>query len=337
MADNAYIQPRAAWKLTLDGEDLTPRMVSLLIDLRLIEKRAESSDELEIRLNDHDGKVVLPPEGARLNLSLGWERGTGIAIGLQPKGSFRVDEVSWEGPPDVVTIRARSADFESSFRKRRSKVWKDMTIGAMIDRLANNHGLTARCHADLVDTVVTAIEQANKSDMTFLRDLGRRYDAIATVKNRHLIFAPVDADTTATGKVIPSITLRRGDGDRYSFHRASRERAQDGAEANWHDQSGASRRIVTRGGSNRRRLKRVYASENDANAAVMAETKRLKRAEASMELTMAYGNPAIAAGARATVSGFKSEIDARSWRIAGVEHEMGPRGYFTKVELEAMD
>ena len=69
--DQAYVQPRAAWSAMLDGKDLADKLAPRLISLRLTEKRGESSDELEIVLHDHDGKLALPKEGARLTIGLG--------------------------------------------------------------------------------------------------------------------------------------------------------------------------------------------------------------------------------------------------------------------------
>ncbi|HEX2794688.1 MAG TPA: contractile injection system protein, VgrG/Pvc8 family [Croceicoccus sp.] len=332
--DQAFSQPRAAWSVLIDGKDLTDRFEPLLVSLRLTEQRAEACDELELTLVDSRGEIVLPPEGARLQVSLGWERGTGVPIGLIDKGSFLVDEIAWDGPPDRITLRARSADMAKSFRNRKSRTWNGKTIGQIVAQVAADNGLAAACHPDFAATVVTSIEQANKSDMQLLRDLGRRYDAIATVKAGHLIFAPIGADTTVGGTAIRSIELTRSTGDRYSYRRASRERAQDGADATWHDQDAAKQKTASRGGSNRKRLKRVYASQADADAAAKSETDRLARAAASFEMTLAYGDAAITAGMKATLSGFKSEIDGHKWRIARVEHEMDSNGFRSRLEME---
>jgi hypothetical protein len=330
-----FVQPRAAWRVTLGGEDLTDRMKPRLVSLRLSEKRGESADSLEITLQDHDGQLALPPEGAVLTVALGWERGTFVDVGLVSKGSFKVQDITWSGPPDLVTITARSADLKESFRTRTSKVWKDTTLGNIISKIAGAHGLAARCHGQLTGKSVTVAEQHNKSDMQFLRDLGRRYDAVATVKDGCLIFAPVGAATTSTGKTIPGIALTRQSGDRVTYRRAAREGGQDGAEAQWHDQDQAQRKKATKGGSNRRRLKRVYASETDAKAAATSETNRLKRAAASLDVTLALGNALAAPGGRVTAVGFKSEIDAQMWLVTEVSHEMdGTGGYRTSLKME---
>ena len=164
-AGQAYVQAHAAWRVSLDGADLTDRFAPRLLSLRLSEKRGEEADELSIEVHDHDGQLVLPPEGAVLDVEVGWQRGTEVTAGLVPKGKFRVDEIEWGGPPDVVRISARSADFADSFRTRRSKIWRDTTLGAIVAAIAGNNALAPACHGDLAGRAVTTAEQHNKSDM----------------------------------------------------------------------------------------------------------------------------------------------------------------------------
>lgn len=336
-SDQAYIHPNAAWRVTLDGRDLTATLAPRLVSLTLTEKGGMESDRLELVLTDHDGQIELPPEGARLTVALGWKRGTGVDIGLVEKGSFKVDDIGWEGPPDLITITASAADFAASFRTRKTRIWKDTTLGAVVGKIAGEHGLIARCHPDLAGKAVTLAEQAGKSDMAFLRDLGRRYDAIAAPKDGHLVFSPVGAATTATGKTIPTIALSRRDGDRARYHRAARERAEDGAEADWHDSAAARRKSEKQGGSKRRKLKRVYASQDDASAAAGAETARRKRAAAEMDLSLALGRAELSAGLRVSLTGYKPEIDLLKWRVAEATHTMDARGLVTQLKLDVAD
>jgi len=334
MSGAAYVQPKAAWQVVLDGKDLTATLRPLLISLKLDEATDEKADKLEITLRD-DGTLALPPEGAVLTVSLGWARGTGVVVGLVPKGTFKVDDVSWEGPPDRICISAHSADFVGSFRSRKNKSWHGKTLGAIVAGVAAANGLTAKCHADLATTPVTSAEQAHKSDMQFLRDLGRRYDAVATVKAGTLIFAPKNASTTVNGQTIPTMTITRKDGDRASYKRSAREGECDGAEAQYFDQGAGRRVTVGAGGHNRRRMKRIYASHGDASTAAQSQANRQARKKASFSITLAKGDARLGAGAKATVSGFKSEIDAKEWLIASVTHRMdGSEGFRSDLELQ---
>lgn len=333
-APSSYVQAKAGWQVTLDGADLTAKLAPMLVSLRLSEKDGEEADQLEIVLDDSQGRVAIPPEGAVLKVWLGWERGTEITTGLVYKGAFKVDEAGWSGPPDRITLTARSADLAESFRTRRNRTWKDGTIGDIVGVIATEHGLDPRCHADLAARAITVAEQGNKSDMQFLRDLARRHDASAVVKAGCLIFAPKGAATTATGNAIPEAVLVRTRCNQIDWRRAAREKAQDGAEAQWHDPAEAKRKTHNTGGTNRKRLKKVYGSESDAKAASEAETNRLKRAAASLSATLALGNPLLTPGMQITATGFKDVIDQTRWLIATAEHTMDASGLKTRIEME---
>lgn len=325
---SAYVVPKAAWKVMLGSTDLTDTLAPRLISLRLTEKRGESADDLSITLHDADGALAVPPAGAVLTVSLGWERGTGVTVGLVAKGSFTVDEVTWEDPPAMVTINGRSADLIASFRTRKNRVWSGKTLGAIVTQIASDNGVTARCHPDLENTTVTSAEQANQSDMEFLRDLGRRYDAVATVKGGKLLFTPVNATTTATGATLPSVTITRSMCSRVRYSRSARDGAQTGAEAQYYDQDGAQRQTEQTGGTMRRRLKRVYASKADAGAAATSESNRLARAAGTLEVDLALGDATITTGSGASVSGFKSEVNALKWKLETVTHTVSGGGGF---------
>lgn len=331
---DAYVEPLATWQVTLDGQDITSRFNPRLISLKLSLYRHEKADELDIELSDDDGKLNIPNFNATLSVSLGWTRGTGVIVGLVPMGTFVVDDVTWEGPPDILKIKAHSADMKDSFRTRKTRTWTAQTVGAITTQIASDQGLTPRIHPDLAEAMVDADEQANQSDMEYLRDLGRRHDAVATVKGGALIFAPVDAMTTATGQTLPKLTLTRQSGDKYSFNRNARVSNFKGAEANHYDQNGGLRVLHQVGTAPHKRLKRVYGTAATAARAARSEHKRIKRAEARLDITLAYGNTRIAPGMTATAQGFKPVIDATTWLIAHVEHEMGPSGFSTHLEME---
>ncbi|WP_408586571.1 phage late control D family protein [Novosphingobium sp.] len=331
----AFVQAKAAWRVTLDGEDMTsewkrPR----LLGVRLREGMGEEADELEFVVDDTDGKFRPPLSGSVLALQMGWERGSEVRVGLVDKGTYQVDELSWSGPPDQITVTARSADFKDTFRTRKTRVWKDTTVGALVGQIAADNALTPRCHPDLADKPVTATEQHNKPDMELLRDLGRHFDATATVKAGALIFAPRGASTTPSGATIAGVTIARSQCSQASWRRAQREKAEGGAEAQWHDQDQGRRSTVHHGSGTRRRLKRIYASEGDAKTAAESEAARIKRASASLELTLALGDPSLTPGTPVTAQGFRAHIDSTEWRITSAEHSMDAGGLTTRLTLE---
>ena len=327
-------QNKAQLQVTLDGQDLTERIAPRLISLTITEKRGEAADELDLVLHDHDGKLAIPKSGAKLKIKMGWERGDDVTVGLVDKGLFTVDEVEHSGPPDIVTIRGRSAAVSKSLRTRKDKGHKDTTVGKIVEKVAGDNGLTAHVDPALAQIEVKIAGQSAKSDMNFVRDFGRRHDATATVKDGKLIFAPIGTGKTASGKSLPSITLTRVSGWDHRFSRADRN-SGNGVEASWHDTKEAKRKTVKAGGGDKpRRLKKVHASEADATAAATSAHKRDQRRAATFDYTLAWGRPDLAVETRVTLSGWKAEIDAIKWLVTEATHTLDASGLKTNIKLE---
>lgn len=316
-----------------DGTDLAAKIDPRFLDLTLTEKRGDEADELSLTLHNHDGRLAAPSTGRVLTLALGWRSG-GPSTGLVGKGRFRVDEVEESGPPDVITIRARSADLGGDYRKRRTQVWRDTTVGAVIDTIAGRYGVASLVHPDLRPLAIAVLEQHGKSDMALVKDLGSRFDALATWKDRKLIFMPVGAQTTPSGKAIPALTLNRRDGWTWRFSRADREE-NDGAEAEWHDQAEGKRKKVSTGGTKPKKLKRVYASEAEANQAAKAAASKGKRGAYKFEYDLAQADMQIQPNARVKLLGWNARVDAVGWLVETVETTLGANGIQQKVSLES--
>ncbi|MDD3800206.1 MAG: contractile injection system protein, VgrG/Pvc8 family, partial [Novosphingobium sp.] len=274
----------AGWQVTLDGEDLTDAMRPRLVELKLTEKREGGADELNITLHDYDSKMAIPAEGAVLAVRFGWVRGPGVYIGLVDKGRFKVDEVEWGGLPDQLTIRARSADFTGNFRVRREIKRRDTTVGEVLTDIAGANGLKAMIAPELASIAIPVLAQDQRSDAAILKHLGRRHDAVATVKAGTLIFSPIGKGMNPEGQPLPGFTLTRAQCSKYRWCRAARDE-YGGAEARWHDPDTAERKSEKAGGNGKggspKRLKRTFHRKEDAQHAARAEDKRIQRSAAS--------------------------------------------------------
>lgn len=316
------------------GTDLSDRINPRLISLGLTESRDEKADKLELTLHNHDGLLAPIRKGVIITLALGWIKGSEVTLGLVDKGRFTVDEVKKGGPPDVVTLTARSADLGGRFRKRRDAIHKSTTLGAVVARIARANGYRSRVHASLASLPIAMAEQRGKSDMAFLHDLGKRYDATATVKDRTVIFAPIGGGQTAAGTTLPTLALTKRHGWTWNFTEAQRDE-NDGASAQYHDPATARRRTARSGGTtNPRRLRRTYASEADAQAAADAQHQRQGRAQYSFDYELAFGDPAIVPGRPVTLTGWDSQIDAIRWTVKEASHDMGADGLKSRITLD---
>ncbi len=319
-----------SYRLVVDGQDITPTVNARLIDLRLEETRGEDADQLTLTLSDHDGALQIPRKGVVIALALGYRES-----GLVDKGTFQVDEAEHTGAPDVLTLRARSADLRQDLRNRREQSWHGTTVGAIVQAIAQRNGLRMRVAAALAQRAVQHIDQTNESDLNFLTRLGRLHDAIATIKAAHLLFLPIGAATTSSGQSLPTVTITRADGDQHRYQQADREQ-YTGVRAYWHSASMGNRRSVLVGAaSNAKVLKDTQPTEAAARQAAQGEWQRLQRGAATLALTLAHGNPLLVPETPLQVRGFKPQIDGTGWLVVRSEHSLdGSGGYTTSIEAE---
>ncbi|WP_459614371.1 contractile injection system protein, VgrG/Pvc8 family [Bordetella sp. 2513F-2] len=320
-----------AWRVTLDGRDVSAKIRPRLMQLSLTECRSDEADQLEIQLDDSDGQLAIPARGVVVRLALGWQD-----TGLVDKGEFTVDEVEYSGPPDTVTIRARSADMRSALRTRNERSFHDKTIAEIVATIAEDHGLTPVV-GSFGPVKVAHIDQTNESDAAFLARIGKRYDAVATIKDKRLLFLPVAQGQTASGKETPTITLQRGDGDRIRFHAADRN-SYTGVRAYWQDKAKAQRRSVLYGVSgNAKRLKTLFGNEADALANAKAEWERIQRGVATFEMDLAFGRPDLIPQSRLVVTNLKNPLGTYTWLIARLAHSLNDNGLTTRLEAETAE
>ncbi len=322
--------PIPAWRVVLDGKDLTDKLSPRLIDLTLTECRDGEADQLDLVIHDHDGRMAIPKRGVTLTVAIGWRD-----TGLIDKGTFRVDEVEHSGTPDIITIRARSADMTQKIRTRRERSWHDVTLGKILRGLAGEHGLKAQIAPALANIPIPHLDQTGESDVHLLHRLGKQFDAVATVKGGTLIFAPIGSGTTANGTPLPQARITRQSGDGHRWGAADRE-SYTGVVAAWSDKRGAKKRTVTVGDAqNCKRLKGCYASEAEAQQAARAEWGRVQRGKSTFSLRLALGRADLYPEQRVSVKGFKPEIDGTTWLIEKTTHTLtGSGGFTTQVEME---
>jgi phage protein D len=324
--------PNALYRLTVDDVDIAQLIAPRLISLNLTDNRGIEADTLDVVLSDHDGLLNIPPKGATLQLWLGWSD-----TGLIDKGTFVVDETEHAGAPDVLTLRARSADLRGQLKVKRENTWTDTTVDAVIFAIAVRNGLEPVTSPIYHNVPVAQLLQANESDANVLTRLGEQYDAVATVKAGKLLFMPASGGKTASGGELPHILLTRQDGDNHRYLQANRD-SYDGVRAYYYDVNSAAKQhaIAGAGGDNLKDLRHSYSDRDSALRAAMAEWNRLQRGSATLSYNLALGRPELIPELTYTLSGVKDEIDAIIWHGGNVQHSLtADAGYTTSLELES--
>ncbi|WP_409302201.1 phage late control D family protein [Pseudomonas sp. KCJK8993] len=323
--------PVPAFRITVDGNDIAQLISPRLISLQLTDNRGIEADQLSITLSDHDGLLTIPPKGAVLRLWLGWSD-----TGLVDKGTYTVDETEHSGAPDVLSIRARSADLRKGLKTKRERNWSNSTLGDVLGDIAIGNGLTATIAGALDGLPILQLDQANESDANLISRIGEEFDAVITVKAGCLMCLPAGGGKTASGLDLPHITLVRADGDQHRYLLADRD-SYDGVRAYFYDVNSAKKQeAIAGGGDNLKDLRHTYSDRQSALRAARAEFNRLQRGSATLSYTLAVGRPDLIPELTYTLEGVKPEIDAIIWYGGNVQHSLSAdSGYTVSLELES--
>jgi hypothetical protein len=330
-----------AYRVLADGTDITDRLASRSASIEIGYPDNGEGGYLAIACDDgpeppfelgrpprSDG-IALPRHGAVLAVSIAEPDGR-----LAPMGTFIVDEVEMTAPPRRLTVLARSADLRGSLKERKRRHWDQTTLGAIVQRLAAEHGLKAGVAPVLATVPVPYIAQLDESDLGFLRRLGRRHDALTMVANGSLLLIPRGFGMAASGKIMPPIevpahrvrTVKVGFVD-HGRVGGVRARAYDARLAR------SVERIVGEGGAAgpiHTLLDRTL-DPTDAARAARAEDSGLARGRRILALEM-DGDASINLGSLITLTGFRDEVEGTS-SVTTVRHRIDGRGY--RLELKA--
>ena len=327
--DAAY--PVPAFRVTVDGNDIAQLISPRLMSLELTDNRGIEADQLSITLSDHDGLLSIPPKGAVVRLWLGWSD-----TGLVDKGTYTVDEIEHSGAPDMLSIRARSADLRKALKTKRERSWSNTTLGDVLGDIAIGNGLTATIAGVLDGLPILQLDQANESDANLISRLGEEFDAVASVKAGCLLCLPAGGGKTASGMDLPHITLTRAEGDQHRYLQADRD-SYDGVRAYYYDVNSAKKQeAIAGGGDNLKDLRHTYSDQQSALRAARAEFRRLQRGSATLSYTLAMGRPDLIPELTYTLQGVKAEIDEIIWYGGNVQHSLTDSGGYTvSLELES--
>lgn len=326
---------RPDFRLLANQADITATVAERLIELRYTDEAGIDSDLLEIRLADHDpdGPIRVPPTGAELVLSLGYDGE------LTRIGTFVCDEVELSGWPGELTVRARATPFEASpggmgrLQTQKRRAWpKGMLLADIVTKVAAEHGLRPVIAPDMASIRLPHLDQMDESDINFLVRVGTRYDAVIKPAGGCLVLAKKGQARRATGELLPSVVLSA---DEVTNYRVSLTRRDNSGTvvAYWHETRQARRKEVRVGqGEPVFRIKRYFPTAEMASAAARAEYDRRARRQATLSLSMPGRIEAQAEG-RVVLAGFREGVDGQ-WIVTRAEHGLDARGFVTSIEAE---
>ena len=326
------------YHITVDQTALTEHVQRFLTRLQITDKSGVEADELTLEFTDPGQVIALPRRGVWMQVSLGWKK-DGQTGPLFHKGAFCVDEVSVSGPPDRITIKARSADFQNRLKEQREQSWDKKTIADILGTIAQRHNLIPAISDSLAATMIEHIDQTGESDLHFLTRLGKDFDATASVKEGRLLFLPQGWGQKTDGTPLKSATINSHECSRFRATLADRAATFTGVKARWRDKRANSVRFAIVGkGPTWHTLNREYSDESSAEHAAKAEMKRRDRSKSELSFTLPLGRPDIIAGQPLHLRNGRPELAQRTWIAETVTHSLDPSsGYSTAITANEKD
>ncbi|BBF92343.1 phage late control D family protein [Blastochloris tepida] len=318
-----------AYRILADGVDISGRLTGRMVELRLVDVDGETSDELTLLISNWDGAIAKPRKGALLSVEIGY-----LETGLVFMGLYKVQTTKKMGPKAAFEITAHAADYRGSLKSQKTRTHEG-TLGAVVARIAGEHGLSAAVDPALAAVRIKTLPQTEESDMHLLTRLARQYGAIFKPAAGKLLFVRRGSGTTASGQAAAGLSVTPNDLSEFEITDQD-EPTRKKTEAKWYDRGKASRESVVAGeGEPRYEFPHLFRSKEDAQRAVDARQRDFARAGKGFTGTL-LGRPTVAAGQPMTTRGFGDDDD-HGWTLKRVEHEMVEGGYTTRIEAEVQE
>lgn len=319
------------WILEYAGKDISADIAPYILDITYTDALQGESDDIEINLTDADHRWKngwFPQRGDEVILSIGYEGEPLIKC-----GTFQVDEVELNGPPDTVSLRALSAGVNESLRTKNTAAYENKSLGEIASDIAKKHSL------ELVGEVAEEkkkrrprrITQRQETDLEFLKRIGAAEGVIFTIKDKQLVWH--DRDTLDAADSIT--VIKRTDMTRFTF-RAKTDQVYKACQVSYHDPK--TKKLITHteqaeGGTTGDTLKLNERCESKDDAVLKAKAALRGTNGRQVEGTVFLpGNPRLAAGGNIEVSGL-GVLDG-PYQIQKARHSMTRSGgYVTEIEL----
>ncbi|MFP3034516.1 MAG: phage tail protein, partial [Candidatus Tisiphia sp.] len=287
-----------------------------VISLRLTDESGTIDDVVEVCVDYRDENIDIPNE---LSIVLGYKE-----TGVVPMGIYTVNEITVQSPPKTLLIKAHATNLRLSLKEKVSKEWHQITLGNLVNEIAEKHGYGCRVAEEFENVLIPHINQTEESDISLLTKIAIEREAMAKLAGGYILFIPKGKAKSATGKALGTTAIRPQDTINWKVHfTVSRYTS---VIAKWHSYEKGETMSETAGtGSPSYTIQTLYSNVESAISAANAKLKQLKRNNAVLDITMP-GNPELFAEAKLNLIAFNQAVDGE-WIVNRAEHTLNSSGY----------
>lgn len=319
--------PKVVFSISADGKDVTGNIAPILVSMTITDAEGLQNDTLSIVVDDVDGSIEPPRTGAILRAIGGYEGQ------LRDFGEFSVDNVSYQGWPQTITVSAQSVAAKELAKQKEPKSFTTEefpTYGDIIKAVAKAVSLPAVITAKLAGIPNPFEAQSEESSLEFLTRIGEKINASVTVKSGRLVVMDKGSGVGAGGSVLATIPVTRP-GNLISYQVGEKDEPKHSeVETTYYDRQKNQRktvRVETGLEGPKLLIRAPFQDEDEATRAAESKKKELIRAQADASFTI-DGYPFAQAEAFAQVTGVRSRVNGL-WKVKTATHNFSGSGAYT--------
>lgn len=329
---------RAMLVLQYNGKDVTQDIAGSLTDFQYNDAASGQLDDISLSLEDAARNWQgpwAPAEGDSIKATIrtmNWD-GPG-EIKKLPLGTFEVDSIEFNGPPDTVAVRAVSLPITSEIRMQRSsRSWEKTNLKTIAAQIAKRAKLELVYEAQ-DNPSYDHLEQTRQSDLGFLLETATREGISIKVSGGNLVLF----DESVFEKKAPIATITRGKdnvtGFGFSVNTAySAYRACTVTYTPPKTKKPVQATFTPEGAPRTGPVLKINEQADDEAAALRLARKRLRESnkEGGRGTVSLMGDIRMAAGLTINIKGWK-RFDGK-YIIESARHAIGSGGYTTELQI----
>jgi len=328
--------PRVIFGLSAGGVDISSRIAGVAMDMTVTDGAGLDSDTVSLTLDDNGGRIGGITTGTEISVYGGTDE-----KGIRNFGKYIVDDVTYDGYPQKVTINAQASDATSSEKERDTKGFikeEYPTYQSIFEEIAGQAGLSLKMDGTIGGKTNPYEARDREDAVGFLTRLGKKIGATVTVKEKQLVVVPRGSTTAASGQSMGGTSISPGR-NLLSYSVSIKEKPKHTeVESKWYDRREKKWEIEKvplkrPGGDVPYRIRQPFQDKDEAKESAQASADELSRNQgtASFEID---GDPNAAAESKAIVSGVRANVDGE-WFIKTATHNFSSSSpYTTTLECE---
>lgn len=194
----------------VDGRDVSSSILPRLLNLTVTDKAGTSSDTVSIELDDTDGIILLPRDGASIEVLLGDKAG-----GVTPVFRGVVDEVKSAGSRTsglTLSISGKGVDTKGKAKEPKEKHWDDKPLGDVFAEAAKAAGLgSVKVDQELAQIKRPYWSMQNESFLHWAERIAREVGGTFKVADNVAILAKRNGGNAPGGAALPAVRAVYGD------------------------------------------------------------------------------------------------------------------------------